>query len=144
MWFRQIGERLVHFRWAQRDDKASAIAHKANDEGAGLRDAALALGVSAADFDRIVDVNVRVDAPAGERLLVLGEINRAVDFDRDTSVSGVRQKVDSDEIRADGPRCIDSECSRLRCRSGQRGGVADRDVARRSFSAGEQHATAAD
>jgi fumarate hydratase class II len=35
-------------------DKASAISHKANDEGTSLREAALALGVSAADFDRIV------------------------------------------------------------------------------------------
>jgi fumarate hydratase class II len=36
-------------------DKASAIAHKAGDEGTTLREAALGLGVSAADFDRIVD-----------------------------------------------------------------------------------------
>jgi len=37
-------------------DKASAIAHKANDEGTTLREAALATGyVTAADFDRIVD-----------------------------------------------------------------------------------------
>jgi fumarate hydratase class II len=36
-------------------DRASAIAHKADDEGSTLRKAALALGVSAADFDRIVD-----------------------------------------------------------------------------------------
>jgi fumarate hydratase class II len=36
-------------------DRASAIAHKADDEGSTLREAALALGVSAADFDRIVD-----------------------------------------------------------------------------------------
>ena len=35
-------------------DKASAISHKADDEGTSLREAALALGVSAADFDRIV------------------------------------------------------------------------------------------
>jgi fumarate hydratase class II len=35
-------------------DKASAISHKADDEGTSLRDAALALGVSAADFDHIV------------------------------------------------------------------------------------------
>jgi fumarate hydratase class II len=35
-------------------DKASAIAHKADDESSTLREAALALGVSAADFDRIV------------------------------------------------------------------------------------------
>src|SRR6202012_6096997 len=31
-------------------DKASAIAHKADDDGTSLREAALALGVSAADF----------------------------------------------------------------------------------------------
>jgi fumarate hydratase class II len=37
-------------------DKASAIAHKANDEGTTLREAALATGyISAADFDRIVN-----------------------------------------------------------------------------------------
>ena len=37
-------------------DKASAIAHKANDEGSTLREAALATGyVDAADFDRIVN-----------------------------------------------------------------------------------------
>jgi fumarate hydratase class II len=37
-------------------DKASAIAHKANDEGTTLRQAALATGyVTADDFDRIVD-----------------------------------------------------------------------------------------
>src|SRR5262249_40252128 len=35
-------------------DKASAISHKADDEGTSLREAALALGVSAEDFDRIV------------------------------------------------------------------------------------------
>ncbi len=35
--------------------KAAAIAHKAEHEGSTLRDAALALGVPAADFDRIVD-----------------------------------------------------------------------------------------
>ena len=37
-------------------DKASAIAHKANDEGTTLRQAALATGyISADDFDRIVN-----------------------------------------------------------------------------------------
>ncbi|MBR7839530.1 class II fumarate hydratase [Actinospica durhamensis] len=35
-------------------DKASAIAHKASDEGTTLRDAALASGVPADEFDRIV------------------------------------------------------------------------------------------
>ena len=44
-------------------DKASAIAHKANDEGTSLRDAALSLGVSAADFDRIVDPATMVGDP---------------------------------------------------------------------------------
>jgi fumarate hydratase class II len=37
-------------------DKASAIAHKANDEGLSLREAALKLGcIDAARFDEIVD-----------------------------------------------------------------------------------------
>jgi fumarate hydratase class II len=36
-------------------DKASAIAHKADAEDSTLREAALALGVSATDYDRIVD-----------------------------------------------------------------------------------------
>jgi fumarate hydratase class II len=44
-------------------DKASAIAHKADDEGTSLREAALALGVSAADFDRIVDPKTMVGHP---------------------------------------------------------------------------------
>jgi Fumarase C C-terminus/D-isomer specific 2-hydroxyacid dehydrogenase, catalytic domain len=44
-------------------DKASAIAHKADDEGTSLREAALALGVSAADFDRIVDPATMVGDP---------------------------------------------------------------------------------
>ena len=44
-------------------DKASAIAHKANDDGTTLRDAALALGVPAADFDRIVDPQTMVGHP---------------------------------------------------------------------------------
>jgi fumarate hydratase class II len=35
-------------------DKASAIAHKANDEGTTLRAAALASGVPAKEFDQIV------------------------------------------------------------------------------------------
>jgi fumarate hydratase class II len=42
-------------------DKASAIAHKANDEGTTLREAALASGyISATDFDRIVDPSTMV------------------------------------------------------------------------------------
>jgi fumarate hydratase class II len=44
-------------------DKASAIAHKADDEGTTLREAALALGVPAADFDRIVDPAAMVGDP---------------------------------------------------------------------------------
>ncbi len=37
-------------------DKASVIAHRANDEGTTLRAAALATGfIDAADYDRIVD-----------------------------------------------------------------------------------------
>jgi fumarate hydratase class II len=36
-------------------DRASAIAHKANDEGTTLREAALASGVSAEEFDRVVN-----------------------------------------------------------------------------------------
>ena len=44
-------------------DKASAIAHKADDEGTSLRDAALAVGVSATDFDRIVDPKSMVGHP---------------------------------------------------------------------------------
>jgi fumarate hydratase class II len=44
-------------------DKASRIAHKADDEGSTLREAALALGVTAADFDRIVDPKAMVGHP---------------------------------------------------------------------------------
>jgi fumarate hydratase class II len=44
-------------------DKASAIAHKADDDGTSLREAALGLGVSAADFDRIVDPKTMVGDP---------------------------------------------------------------------------------
>jgi fumarate hydratase class II len=44
-------------------DKASAIAHKAGDEGTTLREAALGLGVSATDFDRIVDPIAMVGDP---------------------------------------------------------------------------------
>ncbi|WP_034263672.1 class II fumarate hydratase [Actinospica robiniae] len=41
-------------------DKASAIAHKADDEGTTLREAALASGVSADEFDRVVDPRTMV------------------------------------------------------------------------------------
>jgi fumarate hydratase class II len=44
-------------------DKASAIAHKADDDGSSLRAAALTLGVSASDFDRIVDPGTMVGDP---------------------------------------------------------------------------------
>jgi fumarate hydratase class II len=44
-------------------DKASAIAHEADAKGCTLREAALALGVSAADFDRIVDPAAMVGDP---------------------------------------------------------------------------------
>jgi fumarate hydratase class II len=36
-------------------DRASAIAHKANDEGTTLREAALASGITADTFDRVVN-----------------------------------------------------------------------------------------
>jgi len=46
-------------------DKASAIAHKASDEGTTLREAALATGyISADDFDRIVNPSKMVGDPA--------------------------------------------------------------------------------
>jgi fumarate hydratase class II len=44
-------------------DRASAIAHKANDEGTSLREAALALGVTPAEFDRVVDPAKMVGNP---------------------------------------------------------------------------------
>ena len=44
-------------------DKASAIAHKADNDGTTLREAALALGVTATDFDRIVNPNTMVGDP---------------------------------------------------------------------------------
>ena len=44
-------------------DKASAIAHKADDDDTSLREAALALGVDGADFDRIVDPGAMVGGP---------------------------------------------------------------------------------
>jgi fumarate hydratase class II len=46
-------------------DKSSAIAHKANDEGTTLREAAIASGyISDADFDRIVNPAAMVGTPA--------------------------------------------------------------------------------
>jgi fumarate hydratase class II len=44
-------------------DKASAIAHKADDDGTTLREAALSLGVKATDFDRIVKPKTMVGYP---------------------------------------------------------------------------------
>jgi fumarate hydratase class II len=44
-------------------DKASAIAHKADDDGISLREAAMALGVTGAAFDRIVDPTTMVGNP---------------------------------------------------------------------------------
>jgi fumarate hydratase class II len=56
-------------------DKASAIAHKAENSGTTLREAALVLGVNAADFDRIVDPRAMVGDP--HRDLGLEQANRA-------------------------------------------------------------------
>ncbi len=44
-------------------DKASAISHKADHDGSTLREAALALGVAADDFDAIVDPKTMVGDP---------------------------------------------------------------------------------
>jgi fumarate hydratase class II len=45
-------------------DKASAIAHQANDQGTTLREAALASGdISGKDFDRIVNPSAMVGLP---------------------------------------------------------------------------------
>jgi fumarate hydratase, class II len=54
-------------------DKASAIAHKADGEGTTLKAAALALGVSQDEFDRIVDPGKMVGDP--RRDLGLGPIS---------------------------------------------------------------------
>jgi fumarate hydratase class II len=44
-------------------DRASAIAHAANDKGITLREAALASGaIGASDFDRVVDPKAMVGA----------------------------------------------------------------------------------
>ncbi len=47
-------------------DEASAIAHKADDEGTTLREAALASGVTAADFDRLADPGTMVGRPRSD------------------------------------------------------------------------------
>ncbi|PRY09761.1 class II fumarate hydratase [Kineococcus rhizosphaerae] len=44
-------------------DKASAIAHKADDEGVSLREAALASGIDPEEFDRVVDPAAMVGDP---------------------------------------------------------------------------------
>ncbi|THV27304.1 class II fumarate hydratase [Glycomyces paridis] len=44
-------------------DRAAAIAHRADHEGTTLREAALALGVDPADFDRVVDPATMVGDP---------------------------------------------------------------------------------
>jgi fumarate hydratase class II len=44
-------------------DRASAIAHKADGENTTLREAALALGVAPADYDRIVDPRTMIGDP---------------------------------------------------------------------------------
>lgn len=44
-------------------DTASAIAHKADDEGTSLREAALASGIDAAQFDAVVDPRRMVGDP---------------------------------------------------------------------------------
>jgi fumarate hydratase class II len=56
-------------------DKASAIAQKADNEGTSLREAALGLGVSAADFDRIVNPRTMVGNPWRD-LGVSNNVNR--------------------------------------------------------------------
>jgi fumarate hydratase class II len=53
-------------------DKASAIAHKADDEGTTLKVAALAMGVAEDEFDRIVDPEKMVGDP--RRDLGLGPV----------------------------------------------------------------------
>jgi len=59
-----IGEdSIVASAGAQGNFELNAIAHRADDEGTTLREAALALGVSAADFDRIVDPAAMVGDP---------------------------------------------------------------------------------
>lgn len=52
-------------------DAASAIAHRANDEGTSLRDAALAFGVEADEFDRVVQPRSMVGDPARDLAAVV-------------------------------------------------------------------------
>jgi fumarate hydratase class II len=58
-------------------DRASAIAHKANDEGTTLREAALPSGVAADEFDRIVDPAVMVGDPRRDLGLTRGTTTAA-------------------------------------------------------------------
>ncbi|WP_199044513.1 class II fumarate hydratase [Glycomyces salinus] len=44
-------------------DKAAAIAHKADEEGSTLREAALALGVDEAEYDRVMDPTTMIGNP---------------------------------------------------------------------------------
>ena len=61
--------------------------------------------------------NVGVDATTGERLILLVEVNRGVDFEDNVSAAGVWQEIDSDEIRANRASGIDREwCGGLRWR----------------------------
>ncbi|WP_232234617.1 lyase family protein [Actinoplanes sp. N902-109] len=53
-------------------DAASAIAHKADDDGTTLRDAAIASGVDADDFDRIVNPAAMVGDPHRDLAVVAG------------------------------------------------------------------------
>jgi fumarate hydratase class II len=57
-------------------DKASAIAHKADDEGTTLREAALSLGVTATDFDRIVVPAAMVGDPRRDLSLLAPAVRR--------------------------------------------------------------------
>ncbi|MEU1945258.1 class II fumarate hydratase [Streptomyces sp. NPDC020125] len=60
-------------------DKASAIAHKADEEGTTLREAALASGVAAADFDRLADPSTMVGRPRSDLGLDLSDDKRSED-----------------------------------------------------------------
>ena len=56
-------------------DKASDIAHKADDEGTTLREAAIASGVDADEFDRIVDPASMVGDPRRDLAVSKGPLN---------------------------------------------------------------------
>ena len=63
--------------------------------------------------------NVGVDATTGERLILLVEVNRGVDFEDNVSAAGVWQEIDSDEIRAN-PRAASIASGAAAC-----GGAAE-------------------